>query len=180
MRYKRRGPTTCKATKATLSACRDSTSPSPTALPFESPPTTRPGIDKAQSQDDQGSSLTFVDNSHHHASPTSRSPSAAPETAPIAEYQEWPFQGSLKRTRIGDDVTYNLEFKLPSISENFTYRLIPKHSISVLAKRLRRLQMFRPITRLLHIPRYIKHRCSLRRSGSVLNGQQKRMQRCSR
>jgi len=39
------------------------------------------------------------------------------ESAPFAEYQEWPFQGFLKRTKIGDNVTYNLEFKLPSISE---------------------------------------------------------------
>jgi hypothetical protein len=28
-----------------------------------------------------------------------------------------PFQGFLKRTRIGNDTTYNLEFKLPCISE---------------------------------------------------------------
>ena len=41
----------------------------------------------------------------------------ASEAVPVAEYQEWPFQGFLKRIRIGDDVTYNLEFKLPSISE---------------------------------------------------------------
>jgi hypothetical protein len=40
------------------------------------------------------------------------------ETVPVAKYQEWPFQGFLKRTRIGDDVTYNLEFKLLSISEH--------------------------------------------------------------
>jgi len=33
-------------------------------------------------------------------------------------YQEWPFLGFFKRTKIGDDVTYNLEFKLPSISEH--------------------------------------------------------------
>jgi hypothetical protein len=41
------------------------------------------------------------------------------EAVLVAEYQEWPFQGFLKRTRIGDNVTYNLEFKLPSISEHF-------------------------------------------------------------
>ncbi|KAH7303998.1 hypothetical protein BKA65DRAFT_376117, partial [Rhexocercosporidium sp. MPI-PUGE-AT-0058] len=29
-----------------------------------------------------------------------------------------PFQSFLKRIRIGDDMTYNLEFKLPSISEH--------------------------------------------------------------
>jgi hypothetical protein len=42
----------------------------------------------------------------------------ASEAVPVAEYQEWPFQGFLKRIRIGDDVTYNLEFKLPLISEH--------------------------------------------------------------
>jgi len=44
---------------------------------------------------------------------------------PVAEYQEWPFQGFLKRTMIGDDVTYNLEFKLPSISEHFHLPINP-------------------------------------------------------
>lgn len=41
----------------------------------------------------------------------------ASKATPLAEYQEWPFQGFLKRTRIGNDITYNLEFKLPSISK---------------------------------------------------------------
>ncbi|KAN0098257.1 hypothetical protein V8E51_013920 [Hyaloscypha variabilis] len=44
---------------------------------------------------------------------------------PVAEYQEWPFQDFLKCTRIGDDVTYNLEFKLPSISEHFHLPINP-------------------------------------------------------
>jgi hypothetical protein len=52
-----------------------------------------------------------------HISQTSRSPSATREVAPIAEYQEWPFQGFLKRTRIGNETTYNLEFKLPCMSK---------------------------------------------------------------
>jgi len=49
----------------------------------------------------------------------------ASEAAPVAEYQEWPFQGFLKRTRIGDDVTYNLEFKLPSTSEHLRLPINP-------------------------------------------------------
>jgi hypothetical protein len=61
----------------------------------------------------------YSTSSHHHALRTSRSPSTASEAVLVAEYQEWPFQGFLKRTKIGDDVTYNLEFKLPSISEHF-------------------------------------------------------------
>lgn len=36
---------------------------------------------------------------------------------PIAEYQEWPFRCFLKRTRIGHDTTYNLEFQLQHILE---------------------------------------------------------------
>ncbi|PVH69350.1 hypothetical protein DL98DRAFT_360525, partial [Cadophora sp. DSE1049] len=36
-----------------------------------------------------------------------------------ANVEEWPFQGFLKRNRLGDVVTYYLEFKLPSISEQF-------------------------------------------------------------
>jgi hypothetical protein len=48
------------------------------------------------------------------------------ESVPVAEYQEWPFKGFLKRIRIGDDVTYNLEFKLPSISEQLHLPIDPK------------------------------------------------------
>jgi hypothetical protein len=48
------------------------------------------------------------------------------EAVPVAEYQEWPFQGFLKRIRIGEDVTYNLEFKLPSISEYLHLPIDPK------------------------------------------------------
>ncbi|KAH8765641.1 hypothetical protein BGZ57DRAFT_742352, partial [Hyaloscypha finlandica] len=72
-----------------------------------------------------GCSSTFIDE-QHCASRTSRSPSAASEAVPVAEYQEWPFQGFLKRIRIGDDVTYNLEFKLPSIPEQLHFPVDPK------------------------------------------------------
>jgi hypothetical protein len=87
--------------------------------------TATPEIDDAQPQVDHAHPSTFVDKSHHYASRTSRSPSTASEAVPVAEYQEWPFQGFLKRTRIGDDVTYNLEFKLPSISEHFHLPINP-------------------------------------------------------
>jgi hypothetical protein len=83
-----------------------------------SPSTTSLEIDDAQPQADHGCPSTLVDDEQHYASRTSRSPSAATGLTPVAEYQEWPFQGFLKRTRIGDDVTYNLEFKLPWISEH--------------------------------------------------------------
>ncbi len=87
--------------------------------------TATPEIDDEQPQADDGCPATFVDNSRHHASRTSRSPSTAAEVIPVAEYQEWPFQGFLERTMIGDDVTYNLEFKLPSISEHFHLPINP-------------------------------------------------------
>ena len=44
-------------------------------------------------------------------------PSAIRQSAPVTEYQEWPFQGFLKRTKIGDETTYSLEFRLPCISD---------------------------------------------------------------
>jgi len=62
--------------------------------------------------DDTLSQADPVDD-EHHISRTSRSPSAPTESVPIAEYQEWPFHGFLKRTKIGNETTYNLEFKLP-------------------------------------------------------------------
>ena len=39
------------------------------------------------------------------------------DSAPVAEYQEWPLQGFLKRTRIGNQTRYNLEFQLPHVPE---------------------------------------------------------------
>jgi hypothetical protein len=41
-------------------------------------------------------------DSEHYASRTSRSPSAATEAVPFAEYQEWPFQGFLKLPPISE------------------------------------------------------------------------------
>jgi hypothetical protein len=38
----------------------------------------------------------------------------------------WPFQGFLKRIKIGDNVTYNLKFKLPSISEHLHLSIDPE------------------------------------------------------
>ena len=40
------------------------------------------------------------------------------ESAPVAEYQEWPFQGFLKRTKIGNETIYNLEFQLSHVPEH--------------------------------------------------------------
>ena len=45
--------------------------------------------------------------------------------APLAEYREWPFQGFLKRTTIGNQTIYNLEFELPCIPEHLDLSLHP-------------------------------------------------------
>jgi hypothetical protein len=37
------------------------------------------------------------------------------ESALFAEFQEWPFQGFLKRTKIRNTTIYNLEFQLPYV-----------------------------------------------------------------
>jgi hypothetical protein len=58
-----------------------------------------------------------VDNDHYTPR-TSRSPSITVESALVAEYREWPFQGFLKRTKIGNETTYNLEFQLSHIPEH--------------------------------------------------------------
>jgi hypothetical protein len=59
-----------------------------------------------------------VANDDDHHSRTSRSPSVTAESAPFAEYQEWPFRGYLKRTKIGDKTIYSLEFQLPHVQEH--------------------------------------------------------------
>ncbi len=49
----------------------------------------------------------------------------AEEAVLAAEFQEWAFQGFLKRIRIRDDVTHNLKFKLPLISEHLRLLIDP-------------------------------------------------------
>ena len=44
----------------------------------------------------------------------------------VAEHKEWPFHGVLRRTRIGDDTMFNLEFKLPSILEHLNLPINPE------------------------------------------------------
>jgi hypothetical protein len=79
------------------------------------PPTTRAKIDEAESQNDHRCSSIFIDE-QNCASQTSRSPSAASEVVPFTESWEQPLQCFLKCTKSGSETTYNLEFKLPSIS----------------------------------------------------------------
>ena len=115
---KRRKPRSAPAVTAPLHLRR--------SRPLVSPSTTSLEIDDAQPQADHGCPLTLVDDEQHYASRTSRSPSAATEGVPVAEYQERPFQGFLKRTRMGDDITYNLESKLPPISEHLNLPINPE------------------------------------------------------
>ena len=74
----------------------------------------------AQSRANHEHPPTLADDGQHHHHPprASRSPSATVESAPVAEYQKWPFQGFLKRTKIGNETTYNLEFQLLHIPEH--------------------------------------------------------------
>ena len=83
--------------------------------------TTQPEMDEARSQADYG---------HLPAPQTSRSPSAKVEPASIAEYQEWPFQGLLKRTRIGKETVYNLESQLPHTPEHL-HIPVPSEALGV-------------------------------------------------
>ncbi|KAM0308409.1 hypothetical protein ACHAO8_010048 [Botrytis cinerea] len=71
-------------------------------------------LDEVQGQGLNEYSSRFTDDDYPQ---TSSSPSIIVESAPIAEYHEWPFQGFLKRTKIGNDTTYNLEFQLQHIPE---------------------------------------------------------------
>lgn len=68
-------------------------------------------------------------NDHHHTLRTSRSPSITVKSALVAEYQEWPFQGFLKRTKIGNETMYNLEFTLPRILDH-VHLPIPSEALS--------------------------------------------------
>ena len=60
----------------------------------------------------------MVDDEHHYTPRTSRSPPASAKSALVAEYQEWPFQGFFKRTRIGNETAYNLVFQLSYVPEH--------------------------------------------------------------
>lgn len=71
-------------------------------------------VDDMQPQADPRNPPTPVNDEHHTPHP-SRSPSAPTESVTTTEYQEWPFQGFLRHTKIGNETTYNLEFKLPCI-----------------------------------------------------------------
>ena len=119
---------------------------------------------------------TLVDGEHHYASQTSRSPSAATEAVPVAEYKEWPFQGFLKRIRIGDDITYNLEFKLLLISGHLHFPIYPEALDTCPRKEA-------PVKITIHhnAATYSKiYQAPLYPKKGGLNGHQRRMQYCSR
>ncbi|KAG9230121.1 hypothetical protein BJ875DRAFT_488285 [Amylocarpus encephaloides] len=84
--------------------------------------TTQLEISGAQSQADLAYPPTSINNAHHCTPPSYRSASDT-ESAPIAEYQEWPFQGFLKRATIGNQITYNLGFSLSHIPEHLSLSL---------------------------------------------------------
>ena len=96
--------------------------------PLVSHSTTSLDINDAQPQADCGRSTLF--NDELNTPRPARSPSTPTESVPIAEYQEWPFQGFLKRTKIGNETTYNLEFQLPRIPEHL-YLPIPSEALGI-------------------------------------------------
>jgi hypothetical protein len=57
------------------------------------------------------------DDKHYHNPQVSQSSFSVSESTSLAEYHEWPFHGFLKRTMIGDEITYNLKFNLPRVLE---------------------------------------------------------------
>ncbi|CAM6004311.1 unnamed protein product [Sphagnum balticum] len=62
MRYKRRGPTTCKATKATLSACRD-------CQLLRAPRAQQPAVDLLRSKSASSTSFIRLGRVVHHSAP---------------------------------------------------------------------------------------------------------------
>lgn len=96
---------------------------------------TQPEMDEARPQADYGHLQTPIDGDHYHTPRTSRSPSSTMESAPVAEHQEWPFQGFLKRTKIWNETTYNLEFRLPHTRSTSITHSLPKCRTLVLIRR---------------------------------------------
>lgn len=86
----------------------------PWPRPIVSPSSTAPStmIDSSTSNFG-GHSPAPSDGNHCY----SRSPSLV-KPATTTEYREWPFQGFLKRTIIGNDTTYTLEFQLQHVPEH--------------------------------------------------------------
>ncbi|PVH70471.1 hypothetical protein DL98DRAFT_597783 [Cadophora sp. DSE1049] len=64
-----------------------------------------------------------VNDDHHYTPPSSRSTSDTEESASAAEFQEWLFQGFLKRVTIGNQFTYNLEFSLSHVPKHLSLSL---------------------------------------------------------
>lgn len=85
--------------------------------------TTQFEIGNAQSQTGLAHPSTSINNDHLFAPPSSRSPSDTQKSASAAGYQEWPFQGFLKRVTIGNQITYNLEFSLSHVPNHLSLSL---------------------------------------------------------
>ncbi|KAM3074498.1 hypothetical protein ACMFMG_002699 [Clarireedia jacksonii] len=85
---------------------------------IDSPSFTAPSpmISSSTSDFDEHSPAASNGNHCHSLRSAQRPPLVEP--ASTAEYQEWPFQGFLKRTRIGNDAIYNLEFRLQDVPEH--------------------------------------------------------------
>jgi hypothetical protein len=85
--------------------------------PCLSPSTASHEVNNVQPRASYKCASTLVDDGQHNASRTSQSPSITKAAVLAAEYEEFAFHGLLKCTRIGEDMTYNIQFTLPLISE---------------------------------------------------------------
>jgi hypothetical protein len=91
----------------------------PTKLPrphSSRPPYLTLEMDGVQSQTEHRCPPTSIDD--EHLSRPCQTPSATAKSVRAAEYQEWPLQGFLKRTRIGNQTRFNLEFHLIHLLQN--------------------------------------------------------------
>jgi hypothetical protein len=88
-----------------------------------SPPSAEKGILVAQSWNKHEWPSSLIPSGRRHAPRTS-----AMESTPAtnAEYQEWPLQGCLKHTRIGNEILYNLEFSLKHLPELLELSIPPQ------------------------------------------------------
>ncbi len=82
------------------------------------PSATQLEVGNTQSRTDRRNPAASEDDTQSCILRTLRDPSAPAESISTAEYHEWACQSVLKRTRIGDTTTYNLEFQLLHIPEH--------------------------------------------------------------
>ena len=122
---KRRKPLVV-STDVTLKPLRELSPKSRLRRPYilTPPAATELEIYDMQSQAEQGYPPTLINNAQHFTPPASQNSSAVMESVPAAEYREWPLQGFLKRTIIGNETTYSLQFNSTHIPEHLELSIL--------------------------------------------------------